>query len=1076
MSPIAGPGLRRIVAVVAAAVVASGLVAFPVAADPTAEPPLAHHLTVDQRSAPVDVEAGPAPVLGWQVDAAQTAYRVQVATAAALLEDAPDVWDSSRVASAQSTNVPYAGPGLTPEQGYYWRVRTWDADGRPSGWSHPARFGTGPGSDWGDAAPVWVPQTGPEWADYTIDTTFRIAANNASITFRAKDANNYYMWQLRGNGVNTLAPHKRVNGVFTQLKSVPVGKVLANNTDYRLRIVAVGSTITTYLDGVLIDTTQDTTWATGRIGFRTGGTEQNSWDDLTVTDTNGTVLYDNDFSAPSSDFGCATVSGGRLVLGTSQNCVYAADSIDWAFLRGDVDLAPEKDIAWATVFATAASPRPARQYVYKLWLNGRFVGLGPTQPIKDETRYDGYDVTALLKPGAANTLGALAYTTSDQRFLAHLVVKYTDGTRQTFGTGPSWRAVSGSSVYPAVGSIGTSYYVAPKENLQAAEYPFGFATPGFDDAGWLPVQVKGRFAQLEATPTAKVQEQRHLPVRVVEKSPGNYFLDYGRTWVGGMSLDLTGTAGQVVDLRFGEALSGPQTVRFAMATGNTYQDKWTLVAGPQHLETWGMRVFRYAEVLGAPSGLGAQDFPALAQVYPFDRQAGVFDSSDETLNKVWQLSKNTIEATNGNLYVDSWTRERGAYEADSYLQMMSNFFLSEDPTLGNYSIDYLLTGRTWPTEWPMYLILAMHDSFQQTGDIAAVSRSYDALKAKLPTRWLEEPTGLVRKDTGSSGAGSCTDCDIVDWPASERDGYVFRPYNTVINAIAYRSFSDMAAIARALGKDADAASFSATAARLRDAVNERMFDPVRGAYRDGLNADGSPVDHFAIQASVFATAFGVADPPRAAQTAEYIRTRGMTCSVYCAAFLLEALYNGDRADVAYAMLTSTGLRSWMNMINQGAGATMEAWDPSLKSNLTYSHPWAASPAYNVPRGLFGIRPTTPGYSTFDVKPQPDSVTWAHATLPTLKGRIGVAFHTVGVRTDVSVHVPGNTRARVYLPGAVAGDDTAFVDGVETKAEYSDGYLRIDGLDPGCHLVSQTAGRPGVPDPRLSGICPGGRLG
>src|SRR5699024_11098457 len=123
--------------------------------------------------------------------------------------------------------------------------------------------------------------------------------------------------------------------------------------------------------------------------------------------------------------------------------------------------------------------------------------------------------------------------------------------------------------------------------------------------------------------------------------------------------------------------------------------------------TWGMRVFRYAEVIGAPPGLSAEDFPAVAQVYPVDVDAARLRSSDDALNQVWALSRNSLESLNHNLYVDSWTREREPYEADSYLQMMANFFTSADPTLGNYSIDYLLTRRTWPTEWPMYTILAM---------------------------------------------------------------------------------------------------------------------------------------------------------------------------------------------------------------------------------------------------------------------------------------------------------------------------------------------------------------------------------
>jgi alpha-L-rhamnosidase len=370
----------------------------------------------------------------------------------------------------------------------------------------------------------------------------------------------------------------------------------------------------------------------------------------------------------------------------------------------------------------------------------------------------------------------------------------------------------------------------------------------------------------------------------------------------------------------------------------------------------------------------------------------------------------------------------------------------------------------------MYTILAMHDSYQQTGDIAQLQRSYDRLVDKLPTEWVEESTGLIRKDFRSNGCSSQTDCDIVDWPTSERDGYVFRPYNTVINALGYRTFMDMAAIAEALGRDADAAEFRATGERLRSAMNERLWDDERGAYRDGLNADGTPVDHRAVHASVFATAFGVPDDDQAARAADYLGTRGMQCSVYCAAFLIEALYNGDRSDLAYDLLTSTGTRSWLNMINDGAGATAEAWDASLKSNMTYSHPWAASPAYNVPQGMFGIRPTTPGYATFVVRPQPQSVDWASVTMPTLKGRIGAAFHAVGGRTDVGAFVPGNTTASVYVPAGGATSDVVYVDGRRAQAVRDRGYLRVDGVDSGCHVFSTAPGGDPKDDERLTAVC------
>jgi alpha-L-rhamnosidase len=196
----------------------------------------------------------------------------------------------------------------------------------------------------------------------------------------------------------------------------------------------------------------------------------------------------------------------------------------------------------------------------------------------------------------------------------------------------------------------------------------------------------------------------------------------------------------------------------------------------------------------------------------------------------------------------------------------------------------------------------------------------------------------------------------------------------------------------------------------------------------------------------------------------------MACSVYCAAFLIESLYNGDRSDLAYDLLTDTGTRSWLNMIADGAGATGEAWDASLKSNMTYSHPWAASPAYNVPQGMFGIRPTTPGYGTFDIRPQPQSVAWAGVTLPTLKGAIGAAFHTVDGRTDVGAHVPGNTVASVHVPAGDAVEDVVYVDGRPVAAVRERGYLRVDDVTRGCHVFSTAPGGAPKDDERLTSIC------
>ena len=117
----------------------------------------------------------------------------------------------------------------------------------------------------------------------------------------------------------------------------------------------------------------------------------------------------------------------------------------------------------------------------------------------------------------------------------------------------------------------------------------------------------------------------------------------------------------------------------------------------------------------------------------------------------------------------------------------------------------------------------------------------------------------------------------------------------------------------------------------------------------------------------------------------------MACSVFCANFLIDALYDGGRAADALRLMTGTGQRSWLHMIEQGAGSPMEAWDPALKSNTTYSHPWAGSPAYLVYRGALGIEALEPGYKRFSVTPQPGALTRAagHDADRARDGRRGV---------------------------------------------------------------------------------------
>ena len=85
-----------------------------------------------------------APQLSWKLgsDAAgvvQSAYRILVASSLDNLErDNGDVWDSGKVASAQSTCIGTGHIQMLSRARYYWKVKVWLQGGGESEWSQPA--------------------------------------------------------------------------------------------------------------------------------------------------------------------------------------------------------------------------------------------------------------------------------------------------------------------------------------------------------------------------------------------------------------------------------------------------------------------------------------------------------------------------------------------------------------------------------------------------------------------------------------------------------------------------------------------------------------------------------------------------------------------------------------------------------------------------------------------------------------------------------------------------------------------------------------------------------------------------
>ena len=84
-------------------------------------------LTCETLTNPLGLDT-PRPRLAWQLSADRRGVR-QSAYQLTATSDGAALWDTGRVASAQSTQVEYAGPALAARQRVSWQVRVWDEAG-----------------------------------------------------------------------------------------------------------------------------------------------------------------------------------------------------------------------------------------------------------------------------------------------------------------------------------------------------------------------------------------------------------------------------------------------------------------------------------------------------------------------------------------------------------------------------------------------------------------------------------------------------------------------------------------------------------------------------------------------------------------------------------------------------------------------------------------------------------------------------------------------------------------------------------------------------------------------------------
>lgn len=543
--------------------------------------------------------------------------------------------------------------------------------------------------------------------------------------------------------------------------------------------------------------------------------------------------------------------------------------------------------------------------------------------------------------------------------------------------------------------------------------------------------------------------------KVTRLEDGGYLLDFGKAAFATLALDYNAEKAETLTIRLGEQLTDGrintepqghiryQEVKLNVSPGKHHYQlelqaderntKPGAVALPDSFPV--LLPFRYAEIHNASQGIEAEDVTQLAYFTYFRDDLSSFSSSDTILNQIWDLCKYSMKATSfAGLYVDG-DRERIPYEADAYINQLSHYAVDREYPIARRTIEYFMEHPTWPTEWQLHVALMFYQDYMYTGNTELIEKYYEELKHKTLLE-LARPDGLISSEKATPEFMKKLGFkdpdikmrDIVDWPPAqkdtgwelateegERDGFVFMPINTVINSLFYQNMRIMTEFAQILGKTDEALEFELMAAKVKKSVNEKLFDKEKGRYVDG---EGTP--HASLHANMMPLAFNMVPQERIPGVVDFIKSRGMACSVYGAQYLMDGLYHAGAEDYALELMTATHDRSWWNMIAIGSTITLEAWDMKYKPNADWNHAWGAVPGNIIARKMWGIEPKTPGATLVNIYPQLGSLTSSEISVPFLNGVVKASYQKANARLQRYVfELPANMSAELklnYKPG------------------------------------------------------------
>ena len=723
---------------------------------------------------------------------------------------------------------------------------------------------------------------------------------------------------------------------------------------------------------------------------------------------------------------------------------------------------------------------------YQLYVNGRLVCRGPARGYQAHWPYDEVDVRPFLRKGK-NVIAVRAHNPGFSNFqyltqgYAGLLVGAQWGKAKIV-TDSSWlrRRETGTSK----DTVPTSVQLFCQEHRDARLEPDDWMTLDFDECQWQTLAAPGfvdpsgqawnsmPWHSLEERQIPLLAEKEVLPKKLlgsntgkcakgfhftrdvtllrhaeglthapVSKSEANrpshlkvpatgrnrfrsYLIDFGRTVVGNLSLEVKGgSGGEIIDTLHAEAIHPAKLEAHLVIPSHcrmAFGSRLVCREGDTRHTFFHPFGFRYLVLTVRDSVQPLEVDLKLNWIgYPLERK-GSFLSSDATLNAIWETCAWTQQCCSLDAYVDTPWREQAQWWGDARVQALNTFFLDGDARLlrrgiGSLGAQTTPNGLTYghaPTmahgcilpDFTLIWILTMWDYYWQTGSLEPFLE-----QKKGVARALDYCAQQTDSKTGLAGYDSRY-WMFLDWTDLFRDGY-----GSVINLWLLMTLEKTAQMHRLSKHPKKAQPLEKWAKKLRKALLSLINED--GLMCDGREWNGEIVPTTSIHAQTLAilTRLSPENEPAMLERilVPFIREEiqpKVTPSAYWITYVFQALAEcGHGAEVVTYIK-----KHWAPMAEHGT--TFECFDPTEGDGCaSRSHAWSAHPLYHLMQTVGGINQLAAAWKEIRFAP-----VFHHeegsSVVPTPQGVIRSHWQRQADGMKVTLSLPKGIRARVELPG------------------------------------------------------------